>query len=441
MEFLDDLREKREAKAKPKTQPEVQRPNTVRRPSVAPRDEKSWDELLASVSFDEPVEVPAPAPKAGGSGKVRPRKRGFTTIQMIVLGGLVVAVLAFGVVIILYVTGAFHTSSIDLSTDPATTSEARDTAKGLAGEPAASSLPEATATVESPSPTALPVPAGPLATIYDEQIRKTPNRAGLYLERGDVYMEAGAYQAALADFQRAEELDAGAAAYEGLGRANYALFRWKDAEAAFNQATALSPDLAGAHFGVGRIAFYRGDYREAAAAFDAAAEIDPQYAEYEAWLAIASAQFNDRPEALGAATRAISASGDLAIVHVARAWAARVPDPEQEGARDLDGAQGDLLHALDLGPNDSLTLNAVAEFYVAERPERLAEAEQLATYALNWAQNDVERAVALQTLGRIYLLQDRKADARGVLEEAATLASVDGEIALAGLEEDLARAK
>jgi len=124
---------------------------------------------------------------------------------------------------------------------------------------------------------------------------------------------------------------------------------------------------------------------------------------------------------------------------VAKSWAARVPDRDNADARDLDGAQGDLLHALDLGPNDFLTLNAVAEFYVAERPERLAEAEQLAAYALNWAKNDVERAVALQTLGRVYLLQERSADAQRVLEEAATLASVDGDVALTGLTEDLAR--
>ncbi len=51
----------------------------------------------------------------------------------------------------------------------------------------------------------------------------------------------------------------------------------------------------------------------------------------------------------------------------------------------------------------------------------------------------MERAVALQTLGRVYLLPGRGADAQRVLEEAMALASVDGDVALTGLEEDLAR--
>ena len=233
MEFLDDLREKREAKAKPKTQPEVQRPNTVRRPTVAPRDEKSWDELLASVSFDEPVEVPAPAPKAGGTGKVGARKRGFTTIQMIVLGTLVIALLAFGVVIILYVTGAFHTSSIDLSTDPATTSEAGDTAKGLAGEPAASSLPEATATVESPRPPphCLSQQGRSPQTLTSKSARLPTEPACILSGAICTWKPVPIKRLSLTSNVRRSWTQA-QPPMRGWDGLDYALFRWKDAEAA-----------------------------------------------------------------------------------------------------------------------------------------------------------------------------------------------------------------
>ena len=59
--------------------------------------------------------------------------------------------------------------------------------------------------------------------------------------------------------------------------------------------------------------------------------------------------------------------------------------------------------ALELEPNQFFTLNALASFYVDHRPERLSEAEVRAIYAGDWAANDVERALALQTLGRVYL--------------------------------------
>ena len=65
----------------------------------------------------------------------------------------------------------------------------------------------------------------------------------------------------------------------------------------------------------------------------------------------------------------------------------------------------------------------------------------MAVYAQNWADNEVERAVALHTLGRIYLKQGRNADAREVLGQAANLTSADGEILPAGLIEDLERAR
>ena len=65
----------------------------------------------------------------------------------------------------------------------------------------------------------------------------------------------------------------------------------------------------------------------------------------------------------------------------------------------------------------------------------------LASYAYNWATNDVERAVALQTLGRVYLQQDRNVDAERAFMEAIDLTSRDGEILLVGLAEDLAKAK
>ncbi len=292
------------------------------------------------------------------------------------------------------------------------------------------------ATPAPPTATATAIPAGPVATAFDERLRQDPTNVDLYLQRGYEFLGLGALDAAADDFERGIALDAERAeAYEGLGWARYDQFRWQDAEDAFGSALSFNEDLPTPHFGLGLMAYYRGDYKTAAKAFDWAAELDRQHAEYEAWLAIASARLGDEQEALGAVARAISLTEQLNIVYVAQSWTRVIEEPP-----DIDGAQGDLLYAQDLEPNNFLTLNAIAQFYLQFRPERLSEAEQLATYALNWAANDVEKAVALQTLGEVYLAQSRMGDAQRMLAEAADLASQDGEIALAGLAEDLARA-
>ena len=86
-------------------------------------------------------------------------------------------------------------------------------------------------------------------------------------------------------------------------------------------------------------------------------------------------------------------------------------------------------------------LTALAQFYTEYRPERLAEAEQLALSAVDqWSTSDLERARGLHTLGRVYLAQERKQDAFDALSQAADIATIDGKIVLGGLGDDLERA-
>ncbi len=102
-----------------------------------------------------------------------------------------IAVLAFWAVLILFITGAFHTSSIDLEPESDVAS-AVNSGSDLAVAEVTSTAPapsETTTVANDPlTPTATPVPAGPIATIYDEQIRKDPDNATLYLQRGSVYL-------------------------------------------------------------------------------------------------------------------------------------------------------------------------------------------------------------------------------------------------------------
>ena len=200
-------------------------------------------------------------------------------------------------------------------------------------------------------------------------------------------------------------------------------------------ALAINPVSSEAHFGLGMLYYMQGRYPEAAKESDQAAEVNPLNAEAEAWLAIASAQSEDAGEATAAAGRAIDLTEDTAIVHSARSWAYCVQSPP-----DIDAAQSDLLYAQKLDPYNFELLVTLARFYTDYRPERIIEAEQLSNYAIQWAKGDLERARALHALGHVYLMQDRKEEAKKVLAEAADLTTYQGQVLLFGVIEDLNRA-
>jgi len=398
-----------------------------------PSDDDSWDDLLSGLSYDEePEEEGAPSRRGG---------RRLSVVQMIVLGVLGLFVVAVWVVVGLMIVRSTpaDTSGSEVGTPVASQTDATPV------EPSGAITQTLTPSAEGEQPTATPeptvtdtpTPPPPVATEYDAQIAANPNDIELYLRRGREYLSLGAYQAALEDFQKAKAIDQERAdVYVGLGWARYYMARWDAAEASFDTAVAFNQDLPDAHFGLGKLFYYQARYEEAASEFDWAAEIDREDAEAEAWLAISAARLDDPTEAMGAATRALSITEELPIVYVARSWAHRAQDPP-----DLESAHGDLIYARNLAPNDFHTLKALASFYLTHRPERLVEAEQLAVYARNWAKNPIQEAVALHTLGRIYLEQNRMDDARQVLTEAADLVTTDGDVVLAGLQDDLERAR
>jgi tetratricopeptide (TPR) repeat protein len=427
-------------------------------------DDELWDDLLGNIEYEEPPEEPpssssvierlldrfrGPSKPAAEGSKSGGFFRRLTRTQKLILGTLGVLILLVYVGI-----GVMVLRSLPASTasplPPAggiTVVTAGTPVKGSAGTPIAQSTPTRTPTREgyaeepTPLPTATPPPNAtptpqPVFTQYDQQVQANPTDLELRLKRAEAYMELGAYAAALADYEQARKLDEERAeVYVGIGQANYYLRRWTAAQNAFGTAIAFNQDLPEAHFGLGRIHYFQGKYEEAAKAFDWAAEINPDFARAEAWLAIAAARAGDVEEALGASERALAVDPELPLAYVARSWARRVQDPP-----DLEAAQADLLYAQDLAPYNFEVLNALARFYQEHRPERLAEAEQLAQYALNWAEEDLERARALHTLGRIYLEQGRVEEAQRTLAEAADSATSEGRIVLAGLVKDLERA-
>lgn len=440
MEFLDDL---------------IKKQNTEEQPEQENEPEgNAWDDLLNVVAFEDQLENDAGDQKTGRglfgrqrksqkrdqtkkSRIPRRRKRILTLlgISAFLIWGLIFA-------LILRFSGnnvspgpgkpadqnptAAVTQDIDSAITPTQSTE--EVATEL---PPAEDLSPGDETASDPSPSKPPIEDAPF-TRFDREIQENPKLIDLYQLRGQEYIDKGAYEAALADFEYALALDGNRGeAYAGIGKVYFHMRWWNEAELAFKSALERNAAIPDAHFWLGHIHFYKGEYKAAAKAFDMAAEFDRSYAEAEAWLAIASAQLGDYGEAQGAVTRAMSLTQDMSVVYVARAQVNLLQDPP-----DIDGAQGDLLYARELEPNGFISLNALANFYLDYRPERLAEAELLAHYAQNWARNDIEQAIALQTLGRIYLAKGLKADAEETFLQAMDLATVDGFVILTGLADD-----
>ena len=417
-------------------------------------DDDQWESLFGDEELDmlpEPDVKPSAkksreskrAAAAKKPKRSRPKRKGLAPFQVLIL-------LLLGLVIVAayLILASLIGRSLPAAITPATPAISETGVPEQESDPAPATVatprpapatftpvPTATpATIVTPMQTPTPLPA--IATQFDRQIGADPDNIDLRLQRGAEYLRLGAYSEALSDFEYAQRLDERRAdIYIGIGNARYHLLDWPGAENAFLTAIAFEENLPEPYFGIGLLYYLQGRYREAAKEFDNAAERNPNYAEAEAWLAIASAQTGDTGESMAAAERAISLVQNRAIIYIARSWAYRIQSPPN-----IDAAQGDLLYAQSLDPYNFEVLVALARFYTDYRPERLAEAEQLGNYAIQWARNDVERARALHTLGKIYLAQNRKDDAQNVLVQAADLTTYEGQVLLGGVVEDLERA-
>jgi len=294
--------------------------------------------------------------------------------------------------------------------------------------PTPTPLPSATPT-EVPPPSPTPVPSStptptPVApqTRYDLQVMRDPQNPTLRLQRGYAYIALGAYTYALEDFDAAIGLDAGLAeAYLGRGEIYYHVREWSAAAEDFERAQALNPDLAGAHAWRGYLFSEWREYGPALEPLRQAVLLD----EADPWkhllLADALLHSGSPVEASAEYTAVLTLNVRSVEAYVGRAMALA-----EQG--DLDGAQADLNSALDIAPYNPLALNGQAWFYVWYRHDNLAEAEQLAQRAIAGAEDDLEQARYLHTLGWVYYQQGRYEEAAATLEEAAGLATVEGEV-------------
>ncbi len=406
-----------------------------------------WLEPPPEEAPSPPLEVEeaavAPSPSASTQvKKARPKRRtrkakspGFW--QQLTRGQRVIlALLGLAVIVVYLLLGwAVFTSSQRAASPPTpmtvivpqgtpmTTWEATSTT--------ASEDEEAIQPTATPSPTPMIIASVP--TMYDLQVYQHPDDIELRVKRGFEYLRLRAYDAAIADFEHVLQLDAkDARAYIGLGEAYFYQRRWQEAESAFETAISFDEHSEEAHYRLGYLYYWWGRYRQAAKEFAWAAEINPESVRDLTYEALAYAKAGLADEARQAVDAAFALDDADPLAYVARAQVRVL-----EG--DVEGALGDLLYARELDPHNFAVLDALARFYAEQMPERVVEGERIILQAMNWARWDLEKAEALQTLGRIYLTEGRVEDARKAFTEASDLATADGRVVLPGLTDDLDR--
>ncbi len=124
---------------------------------------------------------------------------------------------------------------------------------------------------EPPVPTPVPATPKPVAT-------PTPS-ADDHMDQGMEYVEQGAYEEAIAEFERAIELEPdNPGARRNLGTVYIELTQWEEAAAAYEKAIELDPDFGEAYGDLVGAYFYLDRIPEALEAGEKAVELAPDYA-------------------------------------------------------------------------------------------------------------------------------------------------------------------
>jgi basic membrane protein A len=161
---------------------------------------------------------------------------------------------------------------------------------------------------QTPTNTPTPTPAE-----HDEQ------EAVEHLNRGINHQEQGQQDLAIADFDRAIELEPGLAeAYGNRGRAYAEMGDYDRAIADLNRTIELQPDLAEAYFNRGVAYWHKGDYDRAIADYDRAIELKPGLAEAYGNRGRVYAEMGDFDRAISDLDRAIAdhqVDGKICVVN------------------------------------------------------------------------------------------------------------------------------
>ncbi len=179
--------------------------------------------------------------------------------------------------------------------------------------------------------------------VLDRAVERFPDSRRLHSERAALALRLGSIDAAIADYERAHELDGAfppaARIHAGIGDAWMELSRGEDALTAYGRAEALDLGNGVVHVRIGHALARLGRHEQALDAYAHAIDLDPALAEAHAGAAESDLRANRFDAAAAAARRAVAAGGadrrmwylqGLALVRAGRPEAGRDAMAEYE---------------------------------------------------------------------------------------------------------------
>jgi tetratricopeptide (TPR) repeat protein len=204
---------------------------------------------------------------------------------------------------------------------------------------------------------------------YNRAIELNPKLAKAYTNRGNAHHGKGDYDRAIADYNRGIELDPNYdTAYNGRGNAYTGKSEYDRAIADYNRAIELNPKYAVAYNSRGWAYYKKGDYDRAIADLNRAVELNPEFALAYRNRGYVYRHKGDYTRAMADYGRAIEIKPDYSGAHLYRARAYL-----QDGK--TDQAFADISKALQLDANDPENFVARAQIYEAKGLRELAVAD------------------------------------------------------------------
>jgi len=156
-------------------------------------------------------------------------------------------------------------------------------------------------------------------TLWNDAVRKSPRKAEPFHYRGDAYRDAGDIEQALADYNKAIEMDPGYVEvyinrgniYIGRARIHKTAEYLKKALADYNKGIELEPDQAPVYNNRGNLYKMQGNLQRALADYNKAIELDPRYASAYFNRGILYKQLGNAQQALIDYHKAIELKPDL----------------------------------------------------------------------------------------------------------------------------------
>jgi tetratricopeptide (TPR) repeat protein len=174
---------------------------------------------------------------------------------------------------------------------------------------------------------------------YNKAIELDPNFALAYSSRGYAYDNLKQWQKAIADYNQAIKLDPNSvAAYYNRGVFYGNLKQWQKAIADYNQAIKLDPNFALAYNNRGVVYYNLKQWQKALADYNQAIELDPNYALAYSSRGVVYSNLKQWQKALADYNQAIKLDPNLADAYIKRGWAYVNLNHWQKGIADLNKA-------------------------------------------------------------------------------------------------------